>query len=114
MLPRSAKNKGKNLQNYVKSRILHYFPELNGHVKSTTMGESGEDLQLSPTARGVLPVQIECKNKARFAIYSIYEQAKRHGEFEPVLVIKQNHDKPLAVIDVEYLLNLLRKAHERS
>ncbi len=114
MLPKSAKGKGRNLQNYVKSRILHYFPELNGHVKSTTMGEAGEDLQLSPVARASIPIQIECKNKARFAIYSLYEQAKRHGEFEPVLVIKQNHGKPLAIEDVEYLLNLLRKAHERS
>ncbi len=114
MLPRSAKNKGKNLQNYVRDRILHYFPELNGHVKSTTMGESGEDLQLTPVARSYLPLQIECKSKARIAVYSLYEQAKKHGEFEPVLVIKQNHDKPLAIVDVEYLLNLLRKVNERS
>jgi hypothetical protein len=114
MLPKSAKGKGRALQNYVKSRILHYFPELNGHVKSTTMGESGEDIQLSPTARVSLPLQIECKNKARFAIYSLYEQAKRHGEFEPVLVIKQNHDKPLAVVDLEYLLNLQRKSYVHS
>ena len=45
MKPRSAKNKGKRLQNKVRDLILEKFNTLEpDDVRSITMGDSGEDI----------------------------------------------------------------------
>ncbi len=110
MKTQSAKAKGRNLQKYVAERILLNFAELQpDDVKSTSMGNSGEDVQLSPTARKILPISIECKSHARYAIYKDYEQAQHNAKhYQPVVIIKQNKSQPLAVIDFNFLLKLLR------
>lgn len=106
----SAKQKGRKLQQYVRDKIIELLrpygvrPE---DVKSTSMGASGEDVQLSPFARDLLPVSIECKSHKSMAIYKLYEQAVVNGStHEPLLVVKANHKKPLAVIDLDYYLKL--------
>ena len=77
-------------------------------VRSVSMGKQGEDVQLSPKARDFFPIQIECKNKEKYtSFYKDYKQAGEHGKHEPVLIIKQNGDKPLAVVDADYLLELV-------
>ncbi len=79
-------------------------------VRSVSMGVSGEDLLLSPAARRKLPISVECKSRASISVYGHYQQAKDNCRgFEPVLVIKQNRDKPLVVVDCEYFFELLRK-----
>ena len=77
------------------------------------MGAGGEDVQLSPAARKLAPINIECKNLAKIAVYNYYEQCKQHGKHEPVVFIKQNHSKPLAIVDAEYFINLLGEKNER-
>lgn len=109
MKPRSAKAKGKRLQNDIRDLILSTFPFLErDDVRSTTMGDGGEDVQLSPVARKVLPFQIECKNRGRMSVFKDYEQARSHGDHEPLLIIKQDGSRPLAVVDVEWFFNKLR------
>lgn len=105
----SCKAKGRNLQKHVVSRILNYFITLApDDCTSRSMGAAGEDILLSPKARALLPVSIECKNKAAFAVYKDFNQAKSNsGIYQPVLVIKQNRSEPLAIIDLEYLMELL-------
>ena len=45
---KNSKNKGKRLQNSVRDILLETFTQLEeDDIKSTTMGESGEDIQLS-------------------------------------------------------------------
>lgn len=75
------------------------------------MGAGGEDVQLSPAARKCFPYQIECKNLAAIAVFGYYKQAQTHGKHEPVVFIKQNQDKPLAVVDAEHFMQLQMKAH---
>lgn len=78
-------------------------------VKSTSMGASGEDVQLSPKARATIPVSIECKARKSFkTFYDFYDQAAGQGKGEPVVVIKQDRAKPLALIDLETLIKLYR------
>lgn len=112
----SAKAKGRNLQKYVVSRILSYFPELkNDDITSRSMGAPGEDLLFSPAARGLLGISIECKSHAKYAVYKDYAQAKDNaGVNEPVLVIKQNQDKPLAIVDLDYFIYLHRNQLTKS
>lgn len=112
----SAKAKGRNLQKYVVANILQKFSKLESDdVSSRSMGASGEDVLLSPTARKLLPISIECKNKAAFAVYKDYAQASSNcSGYNPVLVIKQNHSKPLAIIDLGYFLELLYEAGNKE
>jgi hypothetical protein len=42
-------------------------------------------------------------------VYKYYEQAKSHGNYEPIVIVKQNGSKPLAVIDAEVLFNLMAR-----
>jgi hypothetical protein len=108
MKPQSAKAKGRNLCKYVKDRILAFFPLLfPDDIKVTSSGAGGEDLQFARIARQTLPVSIECKNRAKIAVYKDYAQAKANAAgYEPVLIVKQNHSTPLAIMDLEYYLKL--------
>lgn len=110
MKPQSAKAKGRNLQKWVRDKILAKFPHLEpDDVRSTSMGAGGEDVQLSPAARELFPYTIECKNMAKIAVYNYYEQAKQHGKGEPLVVIKQNNSKPLVIVDADYFFKELVK-----
>ena len=53
MKTKSAKAKGKRLQNRVRDLLVEKYSKVleEGDFKSTTMGESGIDIQLSPAAR---------------------------------------------------------------
>ena len=56
MRSRSAKNKGARLQNEVRDLLLESFPSLESDdIKCAIMGESGEDIKLSPAARRAIP-----------------------------------------------------------
>lgn len=76
------------------------------------MGAGGEDVQLSPAAREKFNFNIECKNRAAIAVFKDYEQAKTHGLSEPLVVLKQNGSKPLALVDAEFFIDLIAKNQE--
>jgi hypothetical protein len=110
MKPSSAKNKGRLLQNWVVTWILHTFPDLEpDDVRSTSMGAGGEDIKLSPAARKLFPYSVECKSRARFALYNDYDQALSNcpDGAEPILVVKANRRKPVVIIDAEYFFGNL-------
>lgn len=106
----SAKAKGRRLQQFVRDRILEVFNWIGfrpDDVKSTSMGAPDEDIQLSPFARDILPVSIECKSHKSMAVYKLYDQAMDNcNGYHPVLVIKADRREPLAVIDFEHWLQL--------
>lgn len=111
MKSQSAKAKGRRLQQAVRDAILGTFPTLEqDDVRSTSMGASGEDVLLSPAARRLFPYSVECKNLAKIAVYNYYEQSKTNcGDYEPLVVIKQNRAKPLAVVDLDHFMELVRR-----
>tara|TARA_R110000851_G_scaffold12862_4_gene44300 strand:- start:6104 stop:6478 length:375 start_codon:yes stop_codon:yes gene_type:complete len=106
----SAKAKGRKLQQLVRDKVLELLAPrgiVADDVKSTGMGQGGEDVQLSPLARKYLPVSIECKKYAKFAVYGPYEQAeKASGINEPLLVIQGDRKIPLAIVSLDYYLSL--------
>jgi hypothetical protein len=106
----SAKQKGRKLQQWVRDQFLAIFPDLEpDDVRSTSMGAGGEDVQLSPAARKLIPLVIECKNVEKLNVWAAYDQAKEHKEKgEPVVVMKKNHREPLVVIDAEYFFRMLK------
>ncbi len=73
------------------------------------MGNQGEDIKLSPRARELIPYSFECKSRKSIALYKDFDQAKYNARmYEPILVIKQNRSTPLAVVDLDFLLDLIR------
>lgn len=78
------------------------------------MGQSGEDIQLSPAARKILPYQVECKNKSRSQIHTYYNQARLHGEWEPLVIVKMDRDIPLAIVSAEHFFNILSNLHNAN
>ena len=110
MTPRGAKAKGRNFQQMIRDILLKTFPNLEpDDVRSTAMGQSGEDIQLSPAARKLIPYNIECKAKAKSQVHTYYNQAKGHGQHEPVVIVKMDRDIPLAVISLDHFINLIKK-----
>ena len=111
MKPRSAKNKGKRLQNKVRDLILEKFNQLEpDDVRSITMGDSGEDILLSPAARRLFPFSVECKNQEKLNIWSSLEQAETNsGKHVPLLIFKRNRTKTYAVLEFDKLLELLNE-----
>ena len=107
----SAKSKGRTLQQWVAKLILKCFPSLTEHdVRSTSMGVSGVDVQLSTEALKLFPYSVECKSYASIAVYKWYDQAKTNTikGTEPLLVIKANRQKPLVVVDAEYFFERIK------
>ena len=109
MKPRSAKNKGKRLQNNVRDIILEKYTQLEkDDVRSITMGDSGEDILLSPAARRVFPFSVECKNQEKLNIWSALEQAENNSEnHTPLVIFKRNRTKTYAVLEFDKLLELI-------
>ena len=111
MKTRSAKNKGKRLQNSVRDILLETFKDQlePDDIKSTTMGESGEDIQLSPAARKLKPYAFECKNHEKLNIWGALEQAESNSEKgKPVLVFKRNRSKTYAVLEIKDFIELIK------
>jgi len=116
MKSRSAKNKGKRLQNDVRDLLLESFNQLEpDDVKSAIMGESGEDIKLSPAARRLIPYSFECKNQEALNIWSSLEQAETNsGDYDPVLIFKRNRTKTYAVINIEKFIELINESNSKS
>ncbi len=107
----ARKSKGRALQQKVRDAILASYKSLEvDDVKSTAMGQGGEDVQLSPAARKLFPYSIECKRHKSFAVYGPYEQAAANANgYEPILVIQGDRKKPLVLVDLEHFMELTTK-----
>lgn len=69
------------------------------------MGQNGEDILLSQNARKIIPFSIECKasKKGFTKIYDAIGQAVTNANgHTPLVVIKQDRQKPLVVVDAEW------------
>jgi len=115
MLPSSSKAKGRLGQKLVVNAILEAFPELEpDDVRSTSMGQTGADVQLSPAAKRLFPYQVEAKNKATSQIHTYYKQAKTHGDSEPLVVVKMDRDIPLAIVSLKHFMQLLKEKNNNE
>ena len=113
---KSAKAKGRTLQNLVRDKLREIFvhtskmPRLEeDDIKSQTMGMTGEDIVLSPAARKIIPYSFECKNQERVQIWKALTQALGNaGGRVPVVVIKRNHTEPYAILDLNSFIDLIK------
>ena len=106
----SRRAKGKKLQRILREKLLSAFPHLHQRdIRIAKTGENRDHLKLSRIAKRLVPYQFECKNQEKFkTLYSFYSQACKHGKYEPVLVVKQNSRRSLAVIDLDQFIDLIK------
>ena len=109
MKAKSAKAKGRKLQNKVVEELRKAYPELeDDDIKAQIMGVSGEDVVLSPLAKRLIGLSFECKNQERLNLWDSLSQAETNCEDRtPVLVFKRNRSKTYAAIPFEFLIKLL-------
>ena len=110
MKTRSGKAKGRRLQNKIRDLLLEHFSDKlePDDVKVAIMGETGEDIKLSPAARRLIPYSFECKNQEKLNIWSALEQASENsGDYPPVLIFKRNRSKTYVTMDIKEFLRLL-------
>jgi len=105
----SKKGKGRRLQNFVRDRLYKYFPSLReGDIKSAVMGESGEDIKLSPAAEDLIKFSFECKNQERLSIWDSLLQSETNSKDRiPVVVFKRNRSKTYIAFEFEEFLKLI-------
>ena len=110
MKTRSGKAKGRRLQNKVRDVLLEHFSEElePDDIRTAIMGETGEDIKLSPAARKLIPYSFECKNQEKLNIWSSLEQAEENsGDYPPVLIFKRNRSKTYVTIELEEFMKLI-------
>ncbi len=110
MKTRSGKAKGRRLQNKIRDLLLEHFSEElePDDIRTAIMGETGEDIKLSPAARKLIPYSFECKNQEKLSIWSSLEQAAENsGDYPPVLIFKRNRSKTYVTIELEEFIKLI-------
>ena len=114
MKTQSAKAKGRRLQQEVRDLLIESFHQLlPDDIRSTGMGQSGEDLQLSPFARTHIPFSFECKNQEKLNIWQAIGQAEDNaGGYDPAVVFKRNRTKTYVAIPLETFVKLIKKVDE--
>ena len=106
----SGKAKGRRLQNKVRDVLLEHFSDKlePDDIRTAIMGETGEDIKLSPAARRLIPYSFECKNQEKLNIWSSLEQADENsGDYPPVLIFKRNRSKTYVTIELEEFMKLI-------
>jgi hypothetical protein len=106
----SAKQKGRKFQQWVRDILINTLGIDAEDIESRSMGAGGEDIMMAKTARVQFPFSIECKNQQTLNVWKSYKQAEANcGEYEPILFMKRNNQKPLVVVDAEFFVNLFKK-----
>ena len=118
MKTRSAKNKGRKLQNLVRDKLRDAFCQIleNDDINSQIMGVNGEDIVLSPRARQYIPFSFECKNVERLSFWESINQAESNTKkyTSPALVVKKNRQKPYVAIDLDVFIDLIQDIKYRK
>ncbi len=112
MKTKSAKAKGRRLQDWVRNKLIEilsngtpHIQYLEEEIKPAIMGEHGADVKLSSKVHHLFPFSIECKNQEKYsAIYNAIDQARNHSRYPPLVFLKMNRKEPLVVLEAEQFL----------
>lgn len=107
----SAKAKGRRLQQYVCDKFLSIAKGLlPDDIRSTAMGQTGEDIQFSPAARRQFPFVVECKNVEKLSIWRAIEQARYHKRegTTPIVVFNKNREEAHVALPFDKFVEMYR------
>jgi hypothetical protein len=106
----SAKAKGRNTQNEVIKLLRKYYPTLSeDDLRGASGGQTGEDILMSPLAKGLIKLDIEVKRRKKIAVLEFLEQAQKHGKHIPVVFMREDRGKMCVLIDANDFLDLITK-----
>ena len=115
MKPQSAKAKGRRLQQDVRNRLIEELDVHPEDTESRSMGASGEDLIMARAAREKFPYSIECKNQEKLNVWNAYTQCDQNAKhYEPLVIIKKNNFKSLAVVDLDHFINMHKSDNDNE
>ena len=110
-MSRQGKQKGRLGQQEIRDALLESFTTLEpDDIKSTVMGDTGADVQLSPAARKLIPLSIEVKRR-KTGLKTVYEwmkQATNHTKDDPVVFYRSDRQTWLVVVELPLFLKLLK------
>ena len=112
MIPKSAKAKGRRLQQFVRDTLRKAFSKSleDGDIESQLMGGTGEDFVMSPLAKKKIPYSFECKNVERLNLWGSLKQAEENSEDrEPVLVFTKNRTPMYCAIPFDVFIDLIKE-----
>jgi len=106
MKTRSAKAKGRRLQQWVMQQIAELLDMECGPdtcIASREMGQSGTDIRLIGEAAKLFPFSVECKNQENWSVHEWVKQAKDNetAGMPWLIVAKRNHGDPVVIMDAE-------------
>ena len=116
-MSRSSKAKGRLGQNEIRDKLLETFPEIEpDDIKGCIMGDNGEDIQFSPTARKKLPLSIEVKRRKSGlqTAYNYMEQASSHNKGEPVVCYRSDRKPWIVMVGLDHYAQLLRSWNDNK
>ena len=116
-MSRSSKAKGRLGQNEIRDKLLETFPEFEpDDIKGCIMGDNGEDIQFSPTARKKLPLSIEVKRRKSGlqTAYNYMEQASSHNKGEPVVCYRSDRKPWIVMVGLDHYAQLLRSWNDNK
>lgn len=114
MKTRSAKAKGRRLQNLLVEKLRALYPHLHAaDVRPALMGESGIDVKLSEAARRVIPYAFESKNVEKINIWDAIKQAEANATKEqliPAVMFGRNRmPEPYVAVSLSHFLELMTR-----
>ena len=116
-MSKQGKQKGRLGQQEIRDALLEAFPELEpDDVKSTIMGDTGADIQLSPAARKLIPISIEVKRRKSGlkTVYDWMKQADNHTKNPPVVFYRSDRQKWLVITELDHYIELLRGDNDKQ
>ena len=105
----SRKQKGRNLQNFIKDTLIKELDINVKDIKSTPMGCQGCDIWMANPARDKFPFGVEAKYQENLSIWKALEQCETNAIKEglkPALVFRRNRTIPWIAIKFEDFIKM--------
>ena len=111
MTTAGAKAKGRKLQNYVRDQLRELFSDVleSGDIEARQMGGNGVDIILSPAAKKLITMDIECKNQESLNVWKSLQQTIDNSKPDrvPLLVFSRNRSPVYVALKIEDLFKLV-------
>lgn len=116
MKPQSCKAKGRRHQQDVCEALVSVRSDLESDdIRSTAMGQCGEDILFSPLARRIYPYSIECKNVEKINIWEAIDQARSNaGKYTPAVAFSKNNEEIWMAIPLKDFLRFFKNKEDNE